>query len=99
MGMPENSGPYEMTFRLINSGKREIWHEQEYIYHVWHPGTEEISNYSGPNDSSNLSTTALKIRETGYILPLDENPAIKAVRQGLSLYAVQQEKFKDWTIK
>lgn len=92
-------GPYEMTFRLINSGKKEIWHENEYIYHVWHPGTDGISIYSGPNDGSNLSTTALKIRETGRIPPLDENPAIRIVRQGLPLYAVQQEKFKDWIIE
>ena len=31
-------GPYEMTWRLVKAGKREIWHESEWTYHVWHPG-------------------------------------------------------------
>ena len=30
-------GPYDMTFRLVNSGRREIWLTDEYLYHTWHP--------------------------------------------------------------
>ncbi len=31
-------GPYEMTFRLANYGKKELWHQNEWLYHTWHPG-------------------------------------------------------------
>ncbi|MBF0511049.1 MAG: hypothetical protein HQL13_01830 [Candidatus Omnitrophica bacterium] len=73
-------GPYEMTFRLMNAGKKEIWLDDEFLYHTWHPGTDGQSNYLGPHDGLNMSTTALKVRETGRILPLVENPAIKLLR-------------------
>jgi len=73
-------GPYEMTFRLINAEKREIWHQEEYIYHTWHPGTDGHNNYFGPNDGRNMSTTAFDIRRSGRIMPLVENKAIKTLR-------------------
>ena len=63
-------GPYEMTFRLRNAGLRIIWHEQEFLYHVWHPGTDGESNYMGPHNGRNMSTTALRIRSTRRIMPL-----------------------------
>ena len=31
-------GPYEMTFRLVNAGKKEVWHQEEFLYHTWHTG-------------------------------------------------------------
>ncbi|MEK6791516.1 MAG: glycosyltransferase [Deltaproteobacteria bacterium] len=73
-------GPYEMTFRLRNAGLRIIWHEQEFLYHVWHPGTDGESNYMGPHNGRNMSTTALRIRSTRRIMPLVENPAIRTMR-------------------
>ena len=73
-------GPYEMTFRLVNSGKKEIWHPSEFLYHVWHPGQAGDNNYLGPHDGRHMSTTALGARRTGRILPLVENPAIKQLR-------------------
>jgi hypothetical protein len=27
-------GPYDMTFRLVNHGRRELWHPTEFMYHV-----------------------------------------------------------------
>lgn len=73
-------GPYEMTWRLVNAGKREVWHETEWTYHVWHPGQLGDRNYFGPHDGSHMSSTALAARKSGRILPLLENPAIKKLR-------------------
>lgn len=74
-------GPYELTFRLINAGKREIWHPSEFLYHTWHPGTDGDMNYLGPHDGRNMSTTALEARRTGRIQPYVENFAIQTLRQ------------------
>lgn len=73
-------GPYEMTFRLVNAGKTEVWHEEEFIYHVWHPGTDGNANYMGPHDGKNFSTTALDIIRTKRVLPLVENISINKLR-------------------
>ncbi len=75
-------GPYEMTFRLFNTGKKVTWHQNEFLYHTWHPGQGGDKNYIGPSDGRNVSTTALDVRRTGRILPLVENQAIKAMRLG-----------------
>ena len=100
-------GPYEMTFRLVNAGRKEVWHQEELLYHVWHPGQAGFGNFFGPNDGKYMSTTALQVRTTGRILPLVENPAIKMLRlkrdefnPELIVYeAIQEEKIKDWTIE
>ncbi|MBI5235169.1 MAG: glycosyltransferase [Deltaproteobacteria bacterium] len=73
-------GPYEMTFRLRNAGLKIIWHDEEFLYHVWHPGTDGEANYMGPHNGRNMSTTALRVRSTRRIKPLVENPAIRAMR-------------------
>jgi hypothetical protein len=100
-------GPYEMTFRLINAGKREIWHDKEYIYHVWHPGTGGEGNYLGPHDGRYMSSTALDIRQTRRVMPLEENPAIREIRLGagrdmtneeLLSSAIPEEKIHSWAI-
>ena len=75
-------GPYDMTFRLINYGKKELWHPEEFLYHVWHPGQAGDNNYLGPHDGKHMSTTALEARRTGRLLPLVENPAIRLLRLG-----------------
>ena len=78
-------GPYEMTFRLVNFGKKEIWHQDEWLYHTWHPGQAGRWNYSGPHDGKNMSTTALEVIRSGRVLPLLENPAIRTLRLGKGL--------------
>ena len=75
-------GPYDMTFRLVNFGKRELWSPEEFLYHVWHPGQAGDKNYLGPHDGKHMSTTALEARATGRIFPLVENPAIRLLRLG-----------------
>ncbi|MBF0120896.1 MAG: hypothetical protein HQK79_18870 [Desulfobacterales bacterium] len=73
-------GPYDMTFRLVNAGKKEKWHQSEFLYHVWHPGTDGIQNFIGPHDGKHMSSVALKSQKTGRILPLLENEAIRLMR-------------------
>jgi len=75
-------GPYDMTFRLVNDGKREVWHPSEFLYHVWHPGQGGEKNYLGPHDGKHMSTTALSARSSGRSEPLRENNAIARLRSG-----------------
>jgi len=75
-------GPYEMTFRLVNDGMREMWHKDEWLYHVWHPGEAGNGDLTGPHDGRNMSTTALAARETGRVRPLAANPAIQRLGRG-----------------
>jgi hypothetical protein len=76
-------GPYDMTFRLRNLGRRIVWADDEFLYHTWHPGTDGDANYLGPHDGRNLSTTSMGFLATGEIQPLAENPAIRMVRTGV----------------
>jgi hypothetical protein len=75
-------GPYEMTFRLLNRGFEEVWHETEYLYHTWHPGQAGVDNYQGPHDGRQLSSTALTALMTGRVFPLVENEVIRLIREG-----------------
>lgn len=70
-------GPYDMTFRLVNSGFREVWHQTEFMYHTWHPGQAGEDNYLGPHDGRHVSTTALDALISGRTMPLEENETIK----------------------
>lgn len=76
-------GPYELTFRLVNFGRREVWHDTHYIYHTWHPGSDGDFNYIGPSDGRNMSSTALAVRDDGRVMPLKENAAIRLERTGV----------------
>ena len=69
-----------MTFRLVNSGKREVWHPTEFLYHVWHPGQAGENNYVGPHDGRQLSSRALQAKFTGRTSPFVENRAIQNFR-------------------
>jgi hypothetical protein len=73
-------GPYDMTFRLVNHGLRELWHDSEFMYHTWHPGQAGVDNYLGPHDGQHMSTTSLAALASGRVMPLLENPAIRALR-------------------
>ena len=100
-------GPYDMTFRLINFGRKELWHPTEFLYHVWHPGQAGDNNYLGPHDGRHMSTTALEARRTGRVFPLVENPAVQALKlQGapadsadLFPLIVSDEKLKSWSVE
>lgn len=75
-------GPYEMTWRLVNAGWREVWQASEFLYHTWHPGTDGSHDHRGPHDGRNVSTTALANRITGRVRPFRENAVIRALREG-----------------
>ena len=75
-------GPYDMTFRLVNAGHREIWHQTEFMYHTWHPGQAGEDNYLGPHDGRHVSTTALDALISGRTIPLEESESIKKLRLG-----------------
>jgi tetratricopeptide (TPR) repeat protein len=75
-------GPYDMTWRLVNLGRREVWHPTEFLYHVWHPGTDGDENYMGPHDGQQISTIALQTRRNGRVMPLVHNPVIRELREG-----------------
>ncbi|NIQ04070.1 MAG: hypothetical protein GWM98_29940, partial [Nitrospinaceae bacterium] len=97
-------GPYEMTFRLRNLGREEVWHPSELLYHVWHPGQAGHGNYVGPHDGRHMSSTALSILASGRVPPLLENEAIRLLREGSELSREElTEKlippscFQEWT--
>ena len=79
-------GPYDMTFRLVNFGHREIWHQTEFMYHSWHPGQAGEDNYLGPHDGRHISTTALDALISDRTMPLIENQTVRNLRlcQGVS---------------
>lgn len=74
-------GPYDFTFRLINHGRHERWHGEEFIYHTWHPGQDGVDNYLGPHDGRNVSTTSLNALITRRVQPHVINPAIAQLQK------------------
>lgn len=75
-------GPYDLTFRLINQGRKEVWHTLEFLYHTWHPGTDGTDNYMGPHDGYNMSTNSLEALFTKRTLPNVINPLVEKVQKG-----------------
>lgn len=96
-------GPYDMTFRLINSGKKEVWSQEEFTYHTWHPGQAGVDNYLGPHDGKHMSTASLLSLVEGRILPIKENTAVRMLREhsGISSeelinYLVNNKEMEYW---
>ena len=96
-------GPYELTFRLVNSGAKEKWHESEFLYHLWHPGVSGINvDYQGPSDGRGLSLRALECRKNGKTCPATANPEIALSRNGVnrvledSIVALRDEQVEIW---
>lgn len=95
-------GPYDMTFRLVNSGHREIWHQTEFMYHTWHPGQAGEDNYLGPHDGRHVSTTALDALISGRTMPLEENKTIENHRlasiteRGIGTFKISPAHFIAW---
>jgi len=100
-------GPYDFGFRLVNAGKKEIWHQKELLYHVWHPGSVGVDDYMGPHDGYNMSSIAMDSLMTKRVMPIVENPVTKMFRLGkgdeidlehLLLEMVSEDRIKDWVI-
>jgi hypothetical protein len=100
-------GPYEMTFRLVNFGRRELWHSTEFLYHVWHPGQAGGHDYLAPHDGAHISLTALGARRSGRVLPLVENSAIQRLRlagddilhRSLLAQLISKDTLRNWSIE
>lgn len=75
-------GPYELGWRLVNGGLKEIWHEKEWILHLWHPWVNKDKEIFGLDDGYWLSLVALEAKNTKRIYPLVENEKIKKLRIG-----------------
>jgi glycosyltransferase involved in cell wall biosynthesis len=75
-------GPYELTFRLINHGCKEVWLRDLFLVHTWHPGEGGDGNLAGPDDGRGISLRALEARSTGRVMSNTENPVIHAMRIG-----------------
>jgi tetratricopeptide (TPR) repeat protein len=100
-------GPYDLTWRLVNFGRHEVWHDTEFLYHVWHPGTDGDDNYMGPHDGRQVSTVALRTRRNGRVMPLVQNPVIHDLREGRGMDAalsdvlsgaIGDRPFTEWVI-
>ncbi len=74
-------GPYEMTFRLVNIGRKEMWLDDIVLIHTWHPSEGGGGNLGGPHDGRGVSLRALEARESGRSSVLQENRAIAALRE------------------
>lgn len=70
-------GPYEMSFRLRNLGKKIKWIDYEFLYHTWHPGTDGEDNYLGAHDGKNFSIRALELLDNKKIKPYLINKGIQ----------------------
>jgi hypothetical protein len=75
-------GPYDLTFRLVNMGREELWHPEEFTYHVWHPGQAGAGNHMGPHDGKHVSTRSLEAVSSKRVLSCCENSVIKRLRKG-----------------
>ncbi len=73
-------GPYELGFRLLNRGHRELWHPDEWLLHTWHPWVRPDVDIFGHHDGRNVSSLALEARRTGRVLPYRENDRVRALR-------------------
>ncbi len=97
-------GPYEMTFRLTNIGRPEVWDQNEFMYHTWHPGQAGVDNFLGPHHR-HMSLTAFEALASRRWFPLLENGAIAALRTGQASSAdvalgalIAPDYLRDWDI-
>ncbi len=96
-------GPYDLTFRLRNLGRRERWLSNEYLYHTWHPNQSGFnSDYQGPHDGRCMSSRALHARISGRVQPYLRNPWLEGVTDGSPvrigdvLNAMAERQEPDW---
>lgn len=74
-------GPYELTFRLLNYGRRERWLRDEYLYHTWHPNQYGFNvDHQGPHDGMHMALLALEARATFRVGPCVKCPWLRGQR-------------------
>lgn len=85
-------GPYDLVWRLVNSGVPEMWHDTSTVlWHFAHPDPAGVNGlvptlkmlleYRHPHVDLH-ALTAVEAFSTGRLLPLKENPEIFALRMG-----------------
>ena len=72
-----SAGLMKMTWRLVNAGKTERWHEANGF--TMYPGENGRGNHCGPHDGLLVSSRAQGGRKK-RIMPYVEHPAIAAAR-------------------
>jgi len=78
-------GPYELGWRMVNKGFKEIWHQNEWLIHTYHPGAGVGGAIKTGSHIWGIHTTALMARQNKRIAPLQENPKIRQLRGGTPL--------------
>lgn len=91
-------GPNELTWRMMNSGVPEVWHDL-LIYHFRHQGSDGLAiKEVGPTQKHinwhNL--TAVEGFRSGRLLPLVENPEIHRLRMEQRIIVTDLEKSLAW---
>jgi len=77
-------GPYELGWRLVNKGYKEIWHQSEWLLHPFHPWVRPNLDIIGETDGMGINLVALAVREIKRTEPHIENATIKQLRAGMS---------------
>lgn len=72
----------ELGWRMVNKGYREIWHQGEWVFHVWHPRGKSDVDTMGQSDGKGVNYAALEVTKTKRITPLVENENIRYLRTG-----------------
>lgn len=73
-------GSYDLVVRMVNGGRQEHWHREEFLLHTWHPRLKPGFDRMGPHLWYN-STTSFKHLFEGNILPYVENKMIRTIRK------------------
>ncbi|MFZ5644980.1 MAG: glycosyltransferase [Bacillota bacterium] len=77
-------GPYELGWRMLNNGYKEIWHQTEWLLHTWHPWIRPEIDIVGQTDRRGINLAALVLRKMKRVLPFKENERIKKLRTSMS---------------
>ena len=88
-------GPYDLTFRLMNKGYKVHWHKEQFLYHTWHPGSDGVDNYMGPQDGKNNALTSLMALDNGQVMPFLPNKAIEMLSEGKDKQEAEKYLFDD----
>ncbi len=94
-------GPCELTWRMINSGVPEVWHDTVQLYHFRHSGSDgEAARNGGAGPTQQHikghNLTAVEGFRQGRLLPLVENAEIHKLRMDQRIIGTDFEKGFAW---
>ena len=99
-------GPYELTWRLVNAGLPEIWHDEAMVtWHFAHPeplgldwgwfSLRMLREMAHPHVDHH-ALAAVEAFSAGRLLPLDENPDVHQRRMALRRIGTNFEEKYAW---